>query len=80
MTAIVVPGDGRPDEAPGADKLVGIDGNVFSVMGATSKLLRRAGASPDFVKAYQAEATSGDYDHAIGASIAYLDAEKDGAR
>ena len=71
---IEVPIDGRPAEPPGSDCLVGVDGNVFSIIGAASKLLRRAGASSGFVAAFRAEATSGTYDHAIAAAIAYLDA------
>lgn len=73
MATIVVPTTGAPDPAPGADALVGVDGNVFSVLGTTKRLLRRAGASDEYVAAYLAEATAGDYDHAIQASMAYLD-------
>ena len=84
MRAIKVPVSGRPEESPGSGNLVGVDGcsgnlvggdrNVFNVIGRTMALLRRAGATPEFIDAYTVEAESGDYDHAIRASIAYLDA------
>src|SRR6185503_17376517 len=71
---IDVPVQGRPDYAPGADSLVGVEANAFFILGHTRKVLQRAGASPEFLAAYQAEATSGDYDHLLQASMAYLDA------
>jgi hypothetical protein len=74
---IKVPAEGRPIEAPGAEKLVGVDGNVFAIIGTTCRLLQRAGASKMFVNAYMAEAESGNYDHAIAASMAYLEAQAD---
>lgn len=73
--AIEVPAEGRPRFAPGAELLPGIDGNAFSVMAATKRWLRDAEASPEFIAAYLAEAMSGDYDHLLAASMAYLDAE-----
>lgn len=72
---IEVPTQGRPQEAPGGDSLVGVDGNAFSVIGFTQKALRRAGASQEFIASYQAEVMSGDYDHVIATSVMYLDAE-----
>jgi hypothetical protein len=52
--------------------LIGTDGNAFAVMGNTIRILRRAGASPDYVKAYQREAMSGDYDNLLYVSTIYL--------
>lgn len=75
--AIEVPKVGRPAEAPGSEVLLGVDGNAFAVMGSTQKALKAAGASPDFLRAYQAEAMSGDYDHLLAASVAYLDAAEE---
>lgn len=72
---ITVPTEGRPSKAPDSSSLEGLDGNAFNIMGATRKLLRDAGASPEFLAAYTREATSGDYDHVLQTSIAYLDAE-----
>jgi len=45
--------------------LVGIDGNAFGVIGTVSRGLRAAGATHDEVKAFQAEAMAGDYDHLL---------------
>lgn len=73
---ITVPADGRPEDAPGADTLVGVNGNAYAVMGATKAALKRAGASPDFIKAYLDAATAGDYDHLLATSMAFLDAER----
>jgi hypothetical protein len=71
-----VPVEGRPVNAPGSNTLLGVDGNAFAVMGTVVKALRRAGAEQSFIAAYQAEATSGDYDHLLAASAAYLDADQ----
>jgi hypothetical protein len=72
---IEVPTEGRPAQAPGSEKLLGVDGNAFAIMGTTAKLLARAGASAEFVKSYQAQAMSGSYDHLLAVSFAYLEAE-----
>lgn len=74
MPDLTPPTDGRPADAPGSDLLVGTDGNAFAVMGTTSKALKRAGASPAYVAAYMKAAMSGDYDHLLAVSMAYLDA------
>ncbi len=73
--AIEVPAEGRPVNAPGSELLPGIDGNAFSVIAATKRWLKDAEASREFIDAYQKEAMSGDYDHLLAASMAYLDAE-----
>lgn len=75
MAEITVPGDGRPDAAPGSESLVGVDSNAFFIMGHVQRELRRAGASKAFIDAYMTEAQSSDYHHLLAASIAYLDAE-----
>lgn len=55
---------------PDAD-LVGVDGNAFSILGYTTRALRRAGNPPEVVEAYKAEATTGDYDHLLAVSMTY---------
>ena len=45
-------------------KLVGEDGNAFSIMGRVSAALKRAGHA-DAVKEYMDEAMSGDYVHLL---------------
>lgn len=44
--------------------LSGINGNVFSIIGAAHKALRKAGKA-DLFEQFEREATSGDYDHVI---------------
>lgn len=72
---IDVPKEGRPTEPTTSDDLIGVDGNAFLIMGFVTGVLRRASASREFIAAYQAEATSGDYQHLLATSIAYLDAD-----
>lgn len=45
-------------------QLTGCDGNAFSVMGAVTNALRRAGHR-DVVDEFRREAVSGDYDHLL---------------
>lgn len=73
--AITVPAEGRPATAPGAEALVGGDGNAFAILGTAKRLLQRAGASPAYITAMMAEATTGDYSHVLATCMAYLDAE-----
>jgi len=53
--------------------LAGEDGNAFAIMGRVTKALKRAGASPDYVKRYQDEATSGDYDHLLQVTLQFIE-------
>ena len=53
-------------------KLTGEDGNAFSIMGRVSRELKRAGYNEDFVKQYQNEATSGDYDNLLRVTMEYV--------
>jgi len=46
-------------------KLVGEDGNAFSIMGRISQALRRGNVSPEEIKLYQKESRSGNYDNLI---------------
>ena len=75
MAQIKVPTEGRPDAAPGSESLIGVNDNAFSVMGETKRLLKRAGASQEFTDDYLKQAMSGDYDHLLAVSAAFLDAE-----
>jgi hypothetical protein len=56
-------------------KLVGEDGNAFSIMGRVKKALRRAGADKEYIDKYLGEATSGDYDHLLVVSLGYVDVD-----
>ncbi len=44
-------------------KLIGRDGNPFSIMGRVKKALMRTGADKEYIDQYLSEATSGDNDH-----------------
>lgn len=46
-------------------RLVGEDSNAMSIMGRTTKALRRGGASTEEVALFRKEATSGDYDNVL---------------
>lgn len=46
-------------------KLTGTDGNVFSVLGAARRALRKAGYTEEQLAAFTREATSGDYNKAL---------------
>lgn len=46
-------------------KLTGADGNVFNLLGITSRALRNAQVTPEIINTFLEEAKSGDYDHAI---------------
>ena len=56
-------------------KLVGEDGNAFSIMGRIKQSLRRAGADKEYIDKYLNEVTSGDYDHLLVVSWEYVDIE-----
>lgn len=46
-------------------EMVGEDGNAFAVLGRVQRALRKAKVPDAEVKAFMAEATSGDYDHLL---------------
>jgi len=56
-------------------KLVGHDGNAFSIMGCVKQALKRAGADKEYIDEYLNKATSGDYDHLLVVSMEYVDVE-----
>jgi hypothetical protein len=74
---ISVPTEGRPTTYTSSEDLIGIDGNAFSIMGTTKQILQRAGASKGFRDSYLKDAMSGDYDHLIAVSVAYLDCSEE---
>ncbi len=61
-----------PDEKPEL-KLVGTDGNAFSILAKVRKALSRAAADKEYVEKYTTEATAGDYDHLLAVSMEYVD-------
>lgn len=54
-------------------QLTGEDGNAFFIIGRVAKELRRAGNGSEVVEAFQAEASSGDYDHVLQTAMAYAE-------
>ena len=56
-------------------KLVGEDGNAFSIMGRVKQALKRAGANKEYIDEYLSEATSGDFDYLLVVSMGYVDVE-----
>ena len=49
-----------------------IDGNAFTIMGAVTRALKKAGQG-DKVTEYQARATSGDYNNLLAVSMEYVE-------
>lgn len=56
-------------------KLIGHDGNAFSIMGRVKQALKSAGADKEYIDEYLRQATSGDYDNLLMVSMAYVDVE-----
>jgi len=54
-------------------KLTGTDGNAFAIMGKVSQALRKADVSKEERDAFFAEATAGDYDHALQTCMKWVD-------
>jgi len=48
------------------------DGNVFGVIGIVEQALRRAGVARSVIDEYIDEATSGDYDAALQATMRWV--------
>ena len=55
-------------------QLTGNDGNAFAIMGTVVKALRSEGHR-DLVDEYRKEAMSGDYDHLLQTTMAYVHVE-----
>lgn len=65
-----------PDNKPSV-KLVGEDGNAFSILGRTMQAMRRHGWPKELIDQYTAEATSGDYNHLLATTLEYVDEDED---
>jgi hypothetical protein len=46
-------------------ELIGRDGNAFAILGTVIRELKRAGVSREEIDAFQAKATSGDYNNLL---------------
>lgn len=73
MTSITLPDGHTPATDDASDVLLGRDSNAGSIMAATVDALRSAGNPISVLDAYRREAMSGDYDHSLAVSIAYLE-------
>ena len=56
-------------------KLVGEDGNAFSIMGRVAQAARRAGLSKEEIAAYRVEAMSGNYDNLLHVTMKWFDCD-----
>ena len=55
-------------------KMVGEDGNAFSILGRAKRAMRMAGQAELFDE-YHAEATSGDYNHLLITTMNWFDVD-----
>ena len=53
-------------------RLLGEDGNAFSILARTIKAMRRAGVSDDKIKEFKKEAFHGDYNHLLATVMAWV--------
>ena len=56
-------------------KLIGHDGNAFSIMGRVKKALMQAGADREYIDKYLKEATVADYSYLLAVSMEYVNVE-----
>jgi hypothetical protein len=63
----------RPRHPDICVQLSGQDGNAFAVLGRTAAALRAAGVPQEGIDTFFAEATSGDYDHLLQTTMAWVD-------
>ena len=64
----------KPETKP-IVKLIGQDGNAFSVMGAVKQALKQSGADKEYIDKYLNEAMSGDYYNLLAVSMKYVQIE-----
>ena len=56
-------------------RLAGEDGNCFHVLGKVRQALRRRGKGKEFIDAFTAKATSGDYNHLLATVMEVVEVE-----
>lgn len=61
----------RPTQKP-VVKILGMDGNAFSIIGRVQKALKEAGADEEYITQYQQEAMSGDYSNLLMVTMDYV--------
>jgi hypothetical protein len=58
-------------------KLIGLDGNAFSILGRVRKAMKKAGLPDDIIDDYHTQATSGDYDHLLQTTMSWFNTDTD---
>ena len=53
-------------------RLVGEDGNAFSILARAAYAMRKAGVSKEEISEYNTEATSGDYDNLLRTTMSWV--------
>lgn len=53
-------------------QLSGEDGNAFAILGRVQRALRRAGATPEQIAAYEAT-SGGSYDHVLATTMRWVE-------
>lgn len=56
-------------------RLTGENGNAFNILAICLQAMRRAGLSQEERDTFQAEATSGNYDHLLATCIEWFEVE-----
>ncbi len=56
-------------------RLTGADGNAFNVLGIVRSAMRKAGVPAHEIKAFTAEATSGDYNDLLETCMRWVEVE-----
>ena len=56
-------------------RLVGEDGNAYSILGRVQGALRRANAPKEKMEEFIKEATSGDYDNLLATCMKWVDCQ-----
>lgn len=58
-------------------KLVGEDGNAFSILGRVKHAMKQAGVSADECGKFMDDATSGDYNHLLWTVMEWVNVDND---
>lgn len=58
-------------------KLIGQDGNAFTILAIAVNAAKKAGLSKDVINAYRAEAMSGDYNHLLVTAMQWFNCDGD---
>ncbi len=58
-------------------RLIGEDGNAYSILGRVSKAMKREGISAEEIAEFMTEAKSGDYNHLLRTVVKYVNTDGD---